>query len=69
MLRGIVVTSIASDYCYFVSTCGESYGKIGEVLCCRNYIRVKALIEKQDSQIQYTKGTKFVPFVARLRLY
>ena len=46
----IIVAAIAGDDCYFVSTRGESASEISEVLCCRNHIRIKALIEEQNPQ-------------------
>ena len=49
--RRIVVSAIAGDDCYFVSACSETSGEISEVLCRRNHIRVKTLIEEQDFQL------------------
>ena len=49
-VRWIVVTTIACDDCYFVSACSEGGGKIGEVLCRGDHIRIEALVEEENSQ-------------------
>ena len=58
--RRIVVSAIAGDDCYFVSTGNETAGEIGEVLCCRNHIRVETLIEEQDSQLNVDSCLKIL---------
>src|SRR5262245_56553911 len=50
----IVVAAIACDYCYFVTMSSESSGKIREVLCRGDHIRVEALIEEKDPQVFLT---------------
>lgn len=54
----IVIAAIARDDGYIVSTCGECGGKIREVLCRGDHIRVKALVEEENLQPQITQITQ-----------
>src|SRR5689334_7314822 len=47
----IVIAAIARDDGYFVATRSESGGKIREVLCRGDHIRVEALVEEKNSQL------------------
>ncbi len=53
---GVVVAPLTGDYSNLMSSGGQCHGEIGQVLCCRYYIRIKALIQEEYLQLLVMAG-------------